>query len=129
VVILRGNHESAQLTEFFNFKKECTNKYDLETYLLFIESFTTLPIACVLNNKFLVVHGGISPELNLVLSNKQVNDINNFNRFMETPKSGLLCDLLWSDPVDNDNGLQEKDFVYNETRGCSYYFGYFHLPD
>ena len=125
-MILRGNHESAQLTAFFNFKEECTNKYDLETYLLFTESFNTLPIACVLNSKFLVVHGGISPELNLVFKNKQVGDINNFNRFMDTPKSGLFCDLLWSDPVDNETGYQEKDFVYNETRGCSYYFGYFH---
>ena len=43
---------------------------------------------------------------------------------MEPPKSGILCDVLWSDPVENDTGILESDFLPNETRGCSYIFGY-----
>lgn len=46
------------------------------------------------------------------------------NRFQETPRSGLFCDVLWSDPVDNDSGELDKPFKSNEVRGCSYFYGY-----
>ena len=60
-VLLRGNHESKEITSFFNFKKECINKYDIDIYNLFIEAFNNLPLACILNNKYFIIHGGISP--------------------------------------------------------------------
>lgn len=44
------------------------------------------------------------------------------DRFRETPTSGLMCDLLWSDPYeefDNDTGPK---FEHNHVRGCSYFF-------
>ncbi len=63
VIMLRGNHECRQMTQYFNFRAECLLKYDGETYDLFMESFDALPIACIVNNKFLALHGGISPNL------------------------------------------------------------------
>ena len=66
VVLLRGNHESVQMTTFFNFKEECERKYGAELYKTFIDSFYCLPLACILNKKFLALHGGISPELKTV---------------------------------------------------------------
>lgn len=61
--MLRGNHECRQMTSFFNFRDECLHKYDEQTYELFMETFDSLPIACLVNDKFLALHGGISPEL------------------------------------------------------------------
>jgi len=59
-----------------------------------LEWFNTLPIACTVNDLFLCLHGGISPDL------AQVEDINTkINRFEEPPNVGLFCDLLWSDPA------------------------------
>jgi len=56
------------------------------------------------------------------------------NRFIEPPGEGILCDLLWADPVPeddtvgmNDDEIEEWrciDFRPNVTRGCSYEFGY-----
>jgi serine/threonine-protein phosphatase 2B catalytic subunit len=66
VVLLRGNHESLQMSTFFNFKEECERKYGLPLYNAIIESFYYLPLACVVNKKFLAVHGGFSPDLKTV---------------------------------------------------------------
>ena len=117
VFLLRGNHECRQISSFFNFREECLYKYDLEVYDLIMESFDWLPVCCIVNNKFLAVHGGISPEL------KTLQDIHNLNRNKETPRSGLLCDLLWSDPVDNDTGESFEKFKANDVRSCSFYYG------
>lgn len=65
--MLRGNHECRQMSEFFDFKKEVVKKYDVGVYDAFVESFNALPLACVLNERFLAIHAGISPSINTVL--------------------------------------------------------------
>lgn len=117
VFLLRGNHECRQMSSFFNFRSECLYKYDLEVYDLIMDSFDAMPIACIVNNKFIGVHGGISPDL------MSLQDIIDLQRVSEPPRSGLFCDLLWSDPVDNDSGQCSEKFKSNEIRGCSYYYG------
>eukprot|EP00919_Chromeraceae_sp_WS-2016_P062539 GHVR01148029.1.p1 GENE.GHVR01148029.1~~GHVR01148029.1.p1 ORF type:complete len:528 (+),score=102.29 GHVR01148029.1:170-1753(+) len=121
--LLRGNHECRQMTAFFNFKDECEHKYDMNVYYAFMEFFDCLPLAALINGRFLAVHGGISPEL------LSVPDIGGINRFQEPPKSGLFCDLLWSDPVDEEKEemIQQaliEPYLANDARGCSYFFGY-----
>lgn len=66
-----------------------------------MEMFDQLPLACLINKKFLAVHGGISHEL------KTLDDIRKIDRFREIPKNGLFCDLMWADPVDNKGGFCE----------------------
>jgi len=117
VYMLRGNHECRQMTTFFNFRAECLYKYDQEIYDLIMDSFDLMPLACVINGKFIGVHGGLSPEL------KTLDDINKVDRFKEPPKQGLFCDLLWADPVDNEDGICENIFRMNDVRGCSYFYG------
>lgn len=119
--MLRGNHECRQMTAFFNFREECEYKYDVSVYNAIMDAFDTLPIAATINGKLFCVHGGLSPEL------PSVKAINGINRFQEPPKEGLLCDLLWSDPMEVPEGQETKSrkappFVQNEVRGCSYFF-------
>jgi serine/threonine-protein phosphatase 2B catalytic subunit len=64
--------------------------------------FDQIPLACLLNKKFLLVHGGISHDLKTVI-----------DRFREIPKNGLFCDLMWADPVDNKNGTCEGLVKHN----------------
>ena len=61
VVIIRGNHESRNMTENFTFREESINHYDIETYNLFMELFDCLPISCIVDGKYFSMHGGISP--------------------------------------------------------------------
>ena len=41
-------------------------KYDQDIYDLIMDSFDILPLSCVINGKFIAVHGGISPDLKSV---------------------------------------------------------------
>ena len=66
VVLLRGNHESRNMTETFTFRKEVLLEYDVEIYDLFIEIFDALPLAAQISGKYLAMHGGISPDLDLL---------------------------------------------------------------
>ncbi|KAM6492533.1 Metallo-dependent phosphatase-like protein [Amanita muscaria] len=117
--LLRGNHECRHLTDYFTFKLECKHKYTERVYEACMESFCALPLAAVMNKQFLCIHGGLSPELNTL------DDIRNLDRFCEPPTHGLMCDILWADPVE-DFGTEKtnENFIHNHVRGCSYFFTY-----
>lgn len=117
--LLRGNHECRHLTDYFTFKLECKHKYSERIYDAIMDSFCCLPLSAVLNKQFLCIHGGLSPELNTL------DDIRALDRFREPPTQGLMCDLLWSDPVE-DFGQEKttESFLHNHVRGCSYFFTY-----
>lgn len=115
--MLRGNHESRQMTSFFNFQNECKIKYDNEVYDKFMIAFDCLPLAAIINDKFFSVHGGISPHMG------KVKEINSIHRFIETPKEGAICDFVWADPIEDENEALTCDWDNNTNRGCSYTFG------
>ncbi|CAO3631275.1 unnamed protein product [Mucor fragilis] len=116
--LLRGNHECRHLTDYFTFKLECQTKYSDEVYDVVMECFDSLPLAAVVNDQFLCVHGGLSPDL------KTLKDIEEIDRFRETPTSGLMCDLLWSDPYEEFDSDTGPKFEHNHVRGCSYFYSY-----
>ncbi|KAG2655024.1 hypothetical protein PVAP13_1NG555200 [Panicum virgatum] len=73
--------------------------------------FNCLPVSALIDEKILCMHGGLSPELN------KLDQILNLNRPTDVPDTGLLCDLLWSDPSNEAQGWAMND------RGVSYTFG------
>ncbi|KAF8191141.1 serine/threonine-protein phosphatase 2B catalytic subunit A1 [Pholiota molesta] len=117
--LLRGNHECRHLTDYFTFKLECKHKYSERIYDACMDSFCALPLAAVMNKQFLCIHGGLSPELNTL------DDLRAIDRFREPPTHGLMCDILWADPVEDFGSEKTTDsFVHNHVRGCSYFFTY-----
>ncbi|KAI1197195.1 serine/threonine-protein phosphatase 2B catalytic subunit [Nemania serpens] len=117
--LLRGNHECRHLTDYFTFKLECKHKYSEAIYDACMDSFCSLPLAAVMNKQFLCIHGGLSPELHTL------DDLRKIDRFREPPTQGLMCDILWADPLE-DFGQEKSDefFMHNHVRGCSYFFSY-----
>ncbi|TIB75104.1 Metallo-dependent phosphatase [Wallemia mellicola] len=117
--LLRGNHECRHLTDYFTYKLECKHKYSETIYDACMESFCALPLAAIMNKQFLCIHGGLSPELNTL------DDLRRIDRFREPPTHGLMCDILWADPLEDFGNEKSSDaFMHNHVRGCSYFFTY-----
>ena len=110
IYLLRGNHESEMINRTYGFFDECRRRYNLRTWKIFSDCFNWLPIAALVNERILCMHGGISPDL------QSLNNIKQIVRPTEVPDKGLLCDLLWSDP---EKGAE--DWASN-SRGISVLF-------
>ena len=61
--LLRGNHESQEITRFYGFYSECQRRYTVALWRQFIQMFNHLPVAAIIDDRILCMHGGISPEL------------------------------------------------------------------
>jgi len=109
--LLRGNHECASINRIYGFYDECKRRYSIKLWKTFTDCFNTLPVSAVVDEKILCMHGGLSPEL------KSFDQVRRIMRPTDVPDSGLLCDLLWSDPDRDISGWGEND------RGVSYTFG------
>ena len=111
VTLLRGNHESSVTNRIYGFYDECKRRYNVRIWRSFTDLFNFLPVAALIDEKILCMHGGLSPEL------KNLQNIENISRPTDIPDSGLLCDLLWSD---RDKEVLEYD---ENDRGVSVIFG------
>jgi len=109
--LLRGNHECASINRIYGFYDECKRRYSIKLWKTFTDCFNTLPVSAIVDEKILCMHGGLSPEL------KSFDQVRRIMRPTDVPDSGLLCDLLWSDPDRDISGWGEND------RGVSYTFG------
>ena len=109
--ILRGNHECASINRIYGFYDECKRRYNIKMWKTFTDCFNCLPVAAIVDEKIFCCHGGLSPEL------QQLDQIKKIVRPTDVPDTGLLCDLLWSDPDKDMVGWGEND------RGVSFTFG------
>lgn len=123
--MLRGNHESANITKIYGFYDECKRRLpsisgNHKLWKSFVDVFNTLPIAATINDKIFCIHGGLSPEL------QDLKQIENIKRPSDIPDKGLLADLLWSDPDPSIKNFSISNWPKND-RGVSYCFGKRHV--
>jgi serine/threonine-protein phosphatase PP1 catalytic subunit len=101
--LLRGNHECASINRIYGFYDECKKRYNIKLWKVFTDCFNSLPVAAMVDDKILCMHGGLSPELG------NLDQIRKIVRPTDVPENGLLCDLLWSDPDKEVNGWGQND--------------------
>eukprot|EP01038_Epipyxis_sp_PR26KG_P016317 gene16317-22228_t len=113
--MLRGNHESKEMTASYGFKKELERKYNNSSfYPMFLSLFQSMPIAAVIEDETFVVHGGLG-QLSAIMTIKDINE--RISRFCEPFYDATMAELLWSDP------REIRGFSFNSGRGGGVYFG------
>ncbi|ODV63604.1 phosphoprotein phosphatase PP4 catalytic subunit PPH3 [Ascoidea rubescens DSM 1968] len=98
IALVRGNHESRQITQVYGFYDECLRKYgSANVWRYCCEVFDYLSLGALVGNSsggVFCVHGGLSPDI------ESIKQIKLIDRKKEVPHEGAMCDLLWSDPDD-----------------------------
>lgn len=126
--LLRGNHESRQITQSYGFYTECLNKYGegSKVWQYLTDFFDYLVLCCIIDDEIFCVHGGLSPNV------QTIDQIKIIDRFREIPHDGAMADLVWSDPEEiNTNSIGHREEFYRESsqqfqvspRGAGYTFG------
>jgi serine/threonine-protein phosphatase 4 catalytic subunit len=113
VWLLRGNHESRQITQVYGFYDECVRKYNCGAgvWQHITETFDYLPLAALVEGAVWCVHGGLSKAA------QSIDEVRTLDRRREVPHDGGMCELLWGDPEEDVHGFRES------PRGAGFEFG------
>lgn len=112
ITLIRGNHESREISQVYGFYDECMKKYgSANVWRYCTEIFDYLSLSALVENSIFCVHGGLSPSITTL------DQIRKINRKQEVPHEGPMCDLLWSDPD------EELDLWALSPRGAGFLFG------
>ncbi len=109
--LLRGNHEDRMININFGFYEECeirlgeNSSLDDSVFTAINDLFDYLPLAAIIEDQILCLHGGIGANVN------KISDIECIQRPLEVVHEAtnknqqVVMDILWSDPTDNDDEL------------------------
>mmetsp|Transcript_42729 Transcript_42729/g.93110 ORF Transcript_42729/g.93110 Transcript_42729/m.93110 type:complete len:414 (+) Transcript_42729:250-1491(+) len=114
VWLLRGNHEDRAMNEKYGFKESCYEKLGQKFGSRFFEviqqTFDVLPLACLIGNRVLVLHGGIG---------KGAWTLNDLRRVQLPLKEDAIqpwiYNIMWSDPI--EDGEESVFGVHESPRG------------
>ncbi len=86
ITLLRGNHESRQISLSYGFYEEIMRKYgNTNPWRYFTDVFDYFSIAAIIEGKIFCIHGGLSPTISTI------DQIRLLNRKMEIPHEGAFC--------------------------------------
>ncbi|CAE7791347.1 BSU1 [Symbiodinium sp. CCMP2456] len=112
VWLVRGNHEDRTMNARYGFWEECHDRlgdtFGRKTYDLFQTTFDQLPIACLVANKILCVHGGVGD------GRWDLNDLRAVRRPLSqqelcSAKLRWVHNILWSDPIEDDREQRSEE--------------------
>lgn len=113
VHIVRGNHEFLAMFQYDGFANQVEETYHNSTVTFsFANAFAYMPLAAVVFNKILCVHGGIGAGFT------SISQLENVGRPLINYDFDPVISAVWSDPKEDvDDGFIPS------TRGVGYFFG------
>lgn len=112
IALIRGNHESREITQIYGFYDEVVQKYNTATvWRACCDVFDCISLGALIDGKVFAVHGGLSPAV------QDLDQLRLIDRVKEVPHEGAMSDMLWSDPDDSVIGWGMS------PRGAGYLFG------
>ncbi|MFX1369016.1 MAG: metallophosphoesterase [Promethearchaeota archaeon] len=112
VLMIRGNHESREVSSRYGFRDAVLDQYSKETYDTYCNAFKVLPLAGFTRSGVFACHGGIPEGVN------SLEEIQKLNRMYEDFTSPTLWQLVWNDPADDPSRFRPS-----LRGGNSRYFG------
>lgn len=85
ILIFSGNHETLDMNRMYGFRGEVNSKYSSQMADLFTEVYNWLPLAHCINNRVLIMHGGLFSKDDVTLE-----DIRKVDRNKQPPEDGEL---------------------------------------
>ena len=112
--LIRGNHEDKCINDGFGFSDECYKRLDEEpeddgsVFNRINDLFEWLPLAALIDDKILCLHGGIGATVENIQQIESIQRPLRVIHEVQTEEERLVVDILWSDPTDNDSetGIQ-----------------------
>lgn len=95
----------------YGFEGEVKAKYTSDMADLFTEVYNWLPLCHLINEKVLVMHGGLFER-----DDVKLEELRTIDRNRQPGEEGLMCELLWSDPQPQPGRSPSK-------RGSGIHFG------
>ncbi|CAI2299262.1 unnamed protein product [Caenorhabditis sp. 36 PRJEB53466] len=99
LIILRGNHEFKSINSCYGFLAECVYNYGQKTgkqlHSLVNEMFLEMPLACIVDNKIWLSHGGVP--YTFMNGPSALKDVK--KRPVTDYEKTIQMIILWSDPV------------------------------
>ena len=113
ITLIRGNHESRQVTQVYGFYDECVRKYGSSSvWRICTEVFDYFTLGALIEDQIVCIHGGLSPNFDTL------DEIRRIDRKREVPHEGPMADIMWSDPDESITGWGIS------PRGAGYLFGH-----
>jgi len=126
VWLIRGNHEDRAMNEKYGFKLACFSrlghKFGERFFDVAQQVFEYLPLACLVSNRILVLHGGIGK------GTWTLDDLRKLSLpLKESAMQPWIYNIMWSDPIEDGEeglfgvhesprGVQTSTFAWDVTK-------------